>query len=128
MIRVYLLQASSGLARVRRPRFRALRCKEIANALGAEETFGDVPPSLRELRRAECHVDVLGIVKQHVVISKRIPVRSGTPLTAASCGSLERMRLENPVADVDHVNVLLDDDVARKRAIVHPVAQTPLGG
>src|SRR5262245_25643413 len=34
------------------------------------------------------------------------------------------MRLQNPVADVDDVDVLFDDDVARKSFIVHPVAET----
>src|SRR5437588_492071 len=38
------------------------------------------------------------------------------------------MRLKNPVADVDDVDVLFDNDVAGKRAIVHPVAEAALGG
>ena len=33
------------------------------------------------------------------------------------------MRLKNPVADVDDVDVLLDDDVAGERAVVNPIAQ-----
>src|SRR5260370_23202214 len=36
------------------------------------------------------------------------------------------MPLQNPITDVDHVNVLLDDDVAGKRAVVHPIAQVAL--
>src|SRR5260370_16627090 len=38
------------------------------------------------------------------------------------------MPFENPVTDVDYVNVLLDDDVAGKRAVVDPVAQAALRG
>src|SRR5215470_10930198 len=38
------------------------------------------------------------------------------------------MRLENPVADINDVNVLLDDDVAGEHAVVHPVAEAALGG
>ena len=38
------------------------------------------------------------------------------------------MVLENPVADVNDVNILLDDDVAGKDAIINPVAQTFLDG
>ena len=38
------------------------------------------------------------------------------------------MRLENPVANVDHVDVLFDDDVARKNTIIDPIAQAMLGG
>src|SRR5215472_19119481 len=38
------------------------------------------------------------------------------------------MRLENPVADINDVNVLLDDDVSGEHAVVHPVAEAALGG
>jgi len=48
-------------------------------------------------------------------------------LGAASRRSLQRMSLENPVANVDHVNVLFHDDVARKNTVVYPVAQAMLG-
>src|ERR1041385_622409 len=33
------------------------------------------------------------------------------------------MRIQNPVADVNDVNILLDDDVAGENLVVHPVAQ-----
>jgi hypothetical protein len=36
------------------------------------------------------------------------------------------MRLQNPITDVYDVDVLLHDDVTRKRAIVNPVAQAQL--
>src|SRR6266849_6044670 len=36
------------------------------------------------------------------------------------------MPLQNPITDVDHVNVLLDDDVAGKRPVVHPITQAAL--
>ena len=38
------------------------------------------------------------------------------------------MRLKNPVANVDDVNVLLNDDVAGEHAVVNPVTEPPLGG
>jgi len=38
------------------------------------------------------------------------------------------MILENPVTDVNDVNVLFDDDVAGKNAVIHPVAKAALGG
>src|SRR5438045_343028 len=38
------------------------------------------------------------------------------------------MVLENPIANVDDVNVLFDDDVAGQNAVVDPVAQTFLNG
>src|SRR2546430_13385507 len=36
--------------------------------------------------------------------------------------------LENPIANVNDVDVLLDDDVAGKNAVVNPVAQAFLDG
>src|SRR5258707_15666455 len=38
------------------------------------------------------------------------------------------MGFENPIADVDDVNVLLDDDVAREHAIVNPISQAAFIG
>src|SRR5215467_1339673 len=38
------------------------------------------------------------------------------------------MTVEDPVANVDGVNVLFDDDVAGEHAIVNPIAQTAFDG
>src|SRR5215472_16406864 len=45
--------------------------------------------------------------------------------TASGC-SLHRMVLQNPVANIDGVDVLLHDDVARKRTVMHPITKAPL--
>src|SRR6266446_1014108 len=102
--------------------------RRLRNAFCAEETLGDIPPAFGELRGAERHVDIVGIVEEHVVVSVRVAVRSRTPESAPGCGCPQRMPFENPVTYVDHVNVLLDDDVAGKRAVINPVAQAALGG
>ena len=44
-------------------------------------------------------------------------------LAAAGALRLDRVRLQVPVRDVDHVDVLLDDDVAGQRLVEDPVAQ-----
>src|SRR5712692_8987185 len=62
-----------------------------------------------------------------MVISVGVAVGGGTALAAAGCRSFQRMALENPVANVDHVNVLFHDDVAGKNTVVHPIAQAMLG-
>src|SRR6266436_119287 len=102
--------------------------RRLRNAFCAEETLGDIPPAFGELRGAERHVDIVGIVEEHVVISVRVTVRRRTPQSASGGGCFQRMPFENPVTDVDYVNVLLDDDVAGKRAVVDPVAQAALRG
>ena len=92
------------------------------------KAFGHVPPAFGKLRRAEGDVHTIGILKDCVVIAVDVAIICRAAEPAAGGGSLQRMRLENPVANVDDVNVLLDDDVARERAVVQPVAEPPLGG
>ena len=41
--------------------------------------------------------------------------------TAAGCGT-QRMRLQNPIADIDDVDVLFKDDVTGKGAVIDPIA------
>src|SRR5216684_4210243 len=50
-----------------------------------------------------------------------------TPLAPSRCGRFQWMRLHDPVTDVDHLNVLFDDDVAGKRAVINPITQAALG-
>jgi len=38
------------------------------------------------------------------------------------------MRLEDPIADVDHMDVLFDDDVTGEHAVAHPIPQPALRG
>src|SRR5579859_1801465 len=48
--------------------------RRLRSAFGTEETFGDVPPALGELRGAEGEVDGIGIVEDHVVVSVGVTV------------------------------------------------------
>ena len=100
-----------------------LRC-----AFCAEETFGYVPPAFGKLRRTEGHVHIIGIVEDDVVVSVDVAIICWTAETPARCGNLRRVVLEHPIANVNDVDVLLDDDVAGKNAVVNPVAQTFLDG
>ena len=43
-------------------------------------------------------------------------------VSASSCNGFDGMALEDPVADVDNVDVLLHQDVARKHAVPEPIA------
>src|SRR5215467_7477493 len=97
---------------------RRLRC-----SFCAEEAFGHIPPAFGELRRAEGDVHVVGIMEDHVVISVDVAIVRGAAQPTAGSGSAQRMVLENPVADVNHMDVLLDNDVAGENAIVDPVAK-----
>ena len=49
-------------------------------------------------------------------------------LAAAGGRRLQRVPLEDPVADVHHVDVLLHQDVAREHAVIYPVANPALDG
>src|ERR1043166_6861626 len=96
--------------------------------LGAKETLAHVPPALGELRGAERHLHAVGIREDGVVVAHAVAVIGGPAAPPGGRADLERMRLQHPIADVDHVNVLLDDDVAREHAVVDPVAEPPFGG
>ena len=52
----------------------------------------------------------------------------GEDVAAAGGDGFEGMRAEHPVADVDDVDVLLDQDVAGEGAVPEPVAQARLIG
>ncbi len=47
-------------------------------------------------------------------------------IAAARPDGAERMRAQYPIANIDGVDILLDDDVARKHAILQPVADAQL--
>ncbi len=53
--------------------------------------------------------------------------RVGAELTSAHAGRLDRRGAQHPVRDVDVVDVLLDNVIAREPCEVQPVAQLPLG-
>ena len=52
----------------------------------------------------------------------------GEDVAAAGRGSFERVRAEHPVAEIDDVDVLFDEDVAGEGAIPEPVAQAVFVG
>src|SRR5207253_4091800 len=77
------------------------------SAFRAEESLADVPPAFGELRGAEGDVHAAGITEQDVVIAIAIAVIGGAALASSRGGGLQGMRLEDPIADIDHMNVLL---------------------
>src|SRR5215510_5630089 len=84
-----------------------------------------------ELVRIEADVNVVRVdVGQDEVIAAQVIRRYGVDLFAqrapANTHRLHRMRLHRPVDDVQNVDVLFDQDVARKRAVEDPVADAGL--
>ena len=61
-------------------------------------------------------MNVAGIGVVDLVVIPAI-AKVGENVAAAGSGGFERMRAQHPVAQVDDVDVLLDQDVAGKRAI-----------
>ena len=97
-------------------------------AVGAEEAQAGVEePSLPNCVDAEGEVHVAGIGEVDLVVVPAVAVM-GENIAAAGGGGLERMRAEHPVAEIDDVDVLLDQDVAGEGAIPEPVAQPILVG
>jgi hypothetical protein len=84
--------------------------------------------ALGELRRAERNVDGTRIVEEYMIVSVGVAVGGRPAHPAAGAGSFQRMGFEDPVANVDDVNVLFHDDVAGKSAVVDPIAQAALRG
>ena len=72
-------------------------------------------------------MDVAGIGEVDLVVVPAVAV-VGEDIAAAGGSGLERVSAEEPVAEVDDVDVLLDQDVAGERAIPEPVAQAVLVG
>ena len=72
-------------------------------------------------------MDVAGVGEDAVVVAPGVAL-VGPARAAARAHRLHRVPLQEPVGDVDDVDVLLHDDVAGQRLVVDPVAQAPLGG
>src|SRR5262249_46839927 len=88
-----------------RPDIRRLR-----SAFRTKKTLGHIPPAFGELCRTEGDVDSTGILKDDVVVSVNVAI--GWTSRAASCRiRFCRMRLQDPVADVNDVDILLHDNV-----------------
>src|SRR5206468_3613921 len=52
-------------------------------AFGAEEPLAHVPPAFGELRGAECHLHVIGVVEDRVVIAVAVTVIGGAALPSS---------------------------------------------
>src|SRR5437016_4672064 len=65
-------------------------------------------------------------MEQHVIVSICVAIARWTAFAPGAGGRFHGMSLQDPVADVDHMNILFEDDVSRKRAVVDPITQTLL--
>jgi copper(I)-binding protein len=63
-----------------------------------------------------------------MIVPIHVAIAGWTTFAAAGGRHLQRMRLQDPIADVDDVNILFHNDVAGKDAIVHPVSEAQLDG
>ena len=96
--------------------------------VGAEELQSCVEVAVgAELGGRKGEVDVVGIGEVDLVVVPAVAV-VGEDVAAAGRGGLERMSAEHPIAEVDDVNILLDENVAGEGAIPEPVAQPVLVG
>src|SRR2546429_7534069 len=110
----------------RPPRSTLFPYTTLFRSLRAEEALGHVPPALRKLRRTKGHIYIVGIMEDGVVIPVDVTIVRRAAETSSRRGSFQWVVLENPVADVNDMNILFHDDVARKDAVVDPVAQALL--
>jgi len=72
-------------------------------------------------------VHVVRVGEHAVEVAPGVAAVGAAPAAAGPHG-LHRVRVDQPVGDVDDVAVLLDDDVAREDAVPDPVAEAQLGG
>src|SRR5262249_52405823 len=86
----------------------------------------NIPLAFTELGRAERDIDAIRITEDDVVVSKSVTILRRAALASAGPACLERVSLQHPVTKVNDVNVLFDYNVARKCAIVNPVAKPML--
>jgi len=75
-----------------------------------------------ELGGCEGKAHVVGIGEVDLVVIPAI-AEVGEDVAAAGRGGFERVGAEHPVAEVDDVDVLLNEDVAGESAVPEPVAQ-----
>src|SRR5215510_10053029 len=106
--------------------------ERLGGAVRAEESLTLLAvPFVVELVRIEADVNVVRVNVGHdEMIAAQVVRRYGVDLfaerTPADAHRLHRMRLHRPVDDVQNVDVLFDQDVARKRAVEDPVADAGL--
>src|SRR3989449_6024376 len=99
----------------------------LGNTFAAEEALAHVPPAFVKLGGIQADVHVVGIGQQHFEVVPAVAA-VGSDLAAAGGRRLQRVPLEDPVADVNHVDVLFHQDVAREHAVIYPVADPALDG
>src|SRR5262245_20536304 len=106
--------------------------ERLGGAVRAEEPLALLAVALvAELVRIEADVNVVRVdVGQDEMIAAQVIGRYGVDLLAqrapADAHRLHRMRLHRPVDDVQNVDVLFDQNVARKSAVENPVADARL--
>ena len=79
-------------------------------------------PSRPKLRGRKRKVHVAGIGEVDLVVIPAVAV-VGENVASPGRGRFQRVRAHHPVAQIDDVDVLLDQDVSGERAIPEPVAQ-----
>src|SRR5208283_1612286 len=99
----------------------------LGAAIGSEQLHGGVKGRIVELGGSKADLHVVRVGKEQVEVVLAVP-GVGANLASAQAHGLYGMAFQHPVAHVDHVDVLLHNDVAGKLAIPHPVAQTLLLG
>ena len=65
-------------------------------------------------------------MEQDVIVSVHVTIARWAAVPASTGRDLQRMRPQDPVADVNDMDVLFQDDVAGERAIVFPIADAQL--
>ena len=100
------------------------RCAVVhfGGAVGAVDAGADVVVARMHCVELKSTWTSLGYQKVTTKWSQQSPT-SVRHLAAAGAVGLERAGLEQPVADVEDVDVLLDDDVAGERLVEDPVAE-----
>src|SRR5207249_1091023 len=96
-------------------------------AAAAGDRLGDIAVAALDLAALALHVDAVGIlVVDGEVIEDVAELGAGADLAAAQADAADGMAVaQGPVDDVEVVDVLLADVVARQPGEVEPVAHLP---
>src|SRR5690606_4571788 len=99
--------------------------RRLGNAFAAEESLIHAPPPLIELGRTETYVDIvwIGVDNVEMVIAVTMIISN---LTSASSRRSYRVSPENPITDIDSMNILFNDDIAGEDSVVDPVTKPAL--
>lgn len=101
-----------------------VRC--LGQTLTAEDLLRDIEVAvLVELRGTEDWIHLVRISEDHFIVIVDVPAIRNN-LAAGSSHSLHGMRAHDPVTNIDHMNILLQQNVARERFVPEPVTQALL--